>query len=179
MILVDTSVWIAVFRKKPAFRIEDAVEFDEIVTCLPVIQEVLQGFREERAYRIARDAMTALPIVESPLEEPLFIEAAELSRTARRQGLTIRSSVDCLIAACALRHDLPVLHMDRDYELLSRVSALATRPVHKKALPERLGNSSRILSRTTVSPLNPHATPHHRKARHSPSGCPQGRADCG
>ena len=129
MILVDTSVWIAVFRKKAEFRIEDAVEFDEIATCLPVIQEVLQGFREERAYRMARDAMTALPIVESPMEESLFIEAAELYRAARRQGLTIRSSVDCLIAACAMRHDLPVLHMDRDYELLARVSTLTARPV--------------------------------------------------
>ena len=129
MILVDTSIWIAVFRKKAAFRIEDAVEFDEIATCLPVIQEVLQGFREERAYQIARDAMTALPIVESPLEESLFIEAAELYRSARRQGLTIRSSVDCLVAACALRNNLPVLHMDRDFEVLSRVSTLTTRPV--------------------------------------------------
>ena len=129
MILVDTSVWIAVFRKNAALRIEDAVEFDEIATCLPVIQEVLQGFREERAYRMARDAMTALPIVESPMEESLFIEAAELYRAARRQGLTIRSAVDCLIAACAMRHDLPVLHMDRDYELLARVSTLTARPV--------------------------------------------------
>ena len=124
MILVDTSVWVAVFRKKSPFRMEDALEFDEIVTCLPVIQEVLQGFREERAYRLARDSMIALPIVESPMEESLFIEAADLYRAARRQGLTIRSSVDCLIAACALRHDLPVLHKDRDYQLLSKVSHL-------------------------------------------------------
>jgi len=129
MILVDTSVWIAVFGKRPLFRLEDAVEFDEVATCLPVIQEVLQGFREERAFRVARDAMCALPVIESPMEESLFIEAAQLYRAARRQGITVRSSVDCLIAACALRHDLPVLHRDRDYELLSRVSPLTTRAV--------------------------------------------------
>jgi len=129
MILVDTSVWIAVFGKRPLFRLEDAVEFDEVATCLPVIQEVLQGFREERAFRVARDAMCALPVIESPMEGSLFIEAAQLYRAARRQGLTVRSSVDCLIAACALRHDLPVLHRDRDYELLSRVSPLTTRAV--------------------------------------------------
>jgi len=129
MILVDTSIWIAVFRKNPSLRIEDALEFDEIVVCLPVIQEVLQGFREERVYRTARDAMTALPIVESQMEESLFIEAAELYRSARRQGLTIRSSVDCLIAACALRHDFPVLHKDRDYELLRSISPLKVRTI--------------------------------------------------
>ena len=132
MILVDTSIWIEVFRKKSVIRIDDLVDFEEIVTCLPVVQEVLQGFREERAYRTAREAMLALPIVESPMEESLFVEAAGLYRSARRQGLTVRSSVDCLVAACALRHDLPVFHKDRDYDLLSRISALAVRtiPIH-------------------------------------------------
>jgi predicted nucleic acid-binding protein len=94
-----------------------------------VVQEVLQGFREERAFRTAQDAMLALPIVESPMEESLFLEAAELYRSARRRGLTIRSSVDCLIAACALRHNLPVLHSDRDYNLLCEISTLKTRQV--------------------------------------------------
>ena len=129
MILVDTSVWIEIFRTKGTLRIERVLEFEEIATCLPVIQEVLQGFREERAYRTARDAMTALPIVESPMEQSLFIEAAGLYRAARRQGLTIRSSLDCLIAACALRHDMPVFHKDRDYDLLSRISPLVVKTI--------------------------------------------------
>jgi len=129
MILLDTSVWIEIFRTKGPLRIESILEFEEIVTCLPVIQEVLQGFREERAYRTARDAMTALPIVESQMEESLFIEAAGLYRAARRRGLTIRSSVDCLIAACALRHDMPVFHKGRDYDLLGRVSPLVVKTI--------------------------------------------------
>ena len=127
MILGDTSIWIEVFKKKDPLLVEDFVDFEEIVTCLPVIQEVLQGFREERAYRAAHDAMTALPIIESPMEESLFIEAANLHRSARRRGLTIRSSVDCLIAACALRHDMPVFHKDRDYPLLASISPLTVR----------------------------------------------------
>jgi predicted nucleic acid-binding protein len=127
VILIDTSIWVAVFDKKHPLRLEDAVEFDDIVTCLPVIQEVLRGFRDERAYRTAREAMLALPIVESPMEESLFLEAANLYRAARRQGLTVRSSTDCLIAACALRHDLEVLHRDRDYQLLAEISALKSR----------------------------------------------------
>jgi len=129
MILVDTSIWIAVFRSKNPYRIEDAFEFDEIITCLPVIQEILQGFREERAYRTARDAMLALPIVESPMEESLFLEAAELFRSACRRGLTIRSSVDCLVAACALRHNVPVLHRDRDYKFLCEISPLKAKTI--------------------------------------------------
>ena len=79
--LVDTSVWI-----------ESVVPLDEVVTCLPVVQEVLQGFRDERLFRQARDAILALPLVESPLDDGLFLEARSLFRTGRRQGLTIRSS---------------------------------------------------------------------------------------
>jgi predicted nucleic acid-binding protein len=103
------------------------VSFDEVVTCLPVIQEVLQGIRDERGFRIARDAMFNLPIVESPLQPALFEEAVALFRAARRSGVTVRSSVDCLIAACAIRHDLDVLHRDRDFEGIARVSPLRQR----------------------------------------------------
>lgn len=127
MILLDTSIWVAVFRKKSPLRLEETVELEEVATCLPVIQEVLQGFRDEAAYRIAREAMLALPIVESPMEESLFLEASNLYRSARRHGLTVRSSTDCLIAACALRHNLAVLHRDRDYQLLAEISALEAR----------------------------------------------------
>jgi predicted nucleic acid-binding protein len=125
--LVDTSVWIEVFRARRPLDLEEAVDFDDIATCLPVIQEVLQGFRDERAYRRARDAMIALPIVESPLAESLFSEAVDLYRAARRAGSTVRSSVDCLIAACAIRHDLEILHRDRDFPALASVSPLRQR----------------------------------------------------
>lgn len=127
MVLVDTSVWIEVFRRASRVRLEREVDLDDIVTCLPVVQEVLQGFRDERAYRVARDAMFALPIVESPLEAAVVEDAVDLYRRARRAGLTVRSSVDCLIAACALRHDVTVFHHDRDYPKLARVSALRVR----------------------------------------------------
>ena len=127
MFLVDTSVWIDVFKKRSRLDLPSIVPFDEIVTCLPVIQEVLQGFRDERAYRVARDAMLALPMIESPLRVGVFEEAVHLYRTARRAGLTVRSGVDCLIAACALRHGLAVAHRDRDFDAIAQISALHTR----------------------------------------------------
>lgn len=129
MTLVDTSVWVGVFRRKRPFDLEHSVPFEEIVTCLPVVQEVLQGFDDEAAFRHASDAMRALPLVESPITEDLVLEAVGLYRTARRVGLSVRSSVDCLIAACALRHDLVVLHDDRDFASLARISRLRQRPV--------------------------------------------------
>lgn len=68
--------------------------------------------------------MLALPIVESPLGEDVVSAEVDLYRGARRSRLTMRSSVDCLIAACAIRNDLEVLHLDRDYQALAQVSSL-------------------------------------------------------
>lgn len=129
MFLVDTSVWIEVFRRNSKLRIEETASIDEMVTCLPVVQEVLQGFRDDLVFRRARAAMLAFPCVESPMTLALFEEAVELFRTARRAGLTIRSSVDCLIAAAALRHGLTILHRDRDFDALAQVSSLKQRMV--------------------------------------------------
>ena len=57
MVLVDTSVWVEPFRAKQPLDLAAHDDLDEIVTCLPVIEEVLLGFGDERAYRRARDAM--------------------------------------------------------------------------------------------------------------------------
>ncbi|CAN5772940.1 type II toxin-antitoxin system toxin ribonuclease VapC11 [soil metagenome] len=127
MVLVDTSVWIEVFRRGSRATLDSLVDFDDVVTCLPVIQEVLQGFDDERAFAVARESLHALPIVESPMPAAIFDDAADLYRRARRGGVTVRSSVDCLIAACAIRHRLEVLHVDRDFDALARVSALRSR----------------------------------------------------
>ena len=129
MVLVDTSAWIEVFRKPPRLRLEAVVEFDEIVTCLPVVQEVLQGFADDGAFRTARTAMLAFPIVEAPLGDSVILDAVDLYRRARRGGFTVRSGVDCVIAACAIRHGLTVLHKDRDFAAIARISDLRQRPI--------------------------------------------------
>jgi predicted nucleic acid-binding protein len=129
VLLVDTSVWIQVFRRGTTFRLESVADLEEVVTCLPVIQEVLQGFRDERAFQVARESLYALPIVESPLQRAVFDEAIDLYRRSRQAGVTVRSSVDCLIAACALRHGLTVVHRDRDFNGLARISPLEARDI--------------------------------------------------
>ena len=124
MVLVDTSAWIEVFRRSSGIDLESIVDLDDVVTCLPIVQEVLQGFDDEHDFSVAREAMLAFPVVESPLGDEVFLEAVGLYRRARRAGKTVRSSVDCLIAACAIRHGLTVLHHDRDFTALSEVSTL-------------------------------------------------------
>jgi predicted nucleic acid-binding protein len=127
--LVDTSVWIEHFRSPARVDLGKLGDFDDFVLCLPIVQEVLQGIDRESVFAGVREALLAMPIVESPLTQPVVDEAADLYRRARRAGVTVRSSVDCLIAACALRHRLTVLHRDRDFAALARVSLLDARAV--------------------------------------------------
>lgn len=125
MRLVDTSAWIEIFARPPRVDVTAVIpDPDEVVTCLPVIQEVLQGFDDEPAFRLARTAMYALPPVESPLTAAVVDAAVDMYRRARRAGVTVRSSVDCLIAACALRHGLTVVHCDRDFPAIARIFPL-------------------------------------------------------
>ena len=75
--------------------------------------------------------MLAFPIVEAPLETAAFKEAVDLYRLARRAGVTARSSVDCLIAVCAVRNGLTVLHHDRDFDHLARIAPLRARNIER------------------------------------------------
>jgi predicted nucleic acid-binding protein len=132
--LVDTSIWIEHFRSPPGIDLATLGDFDDFVVCLPIVQEVLQGIDREGVFVRVRDSMFAMPMVESPLESAVVDEAVDLYRRARRAGVTVRSSVDCLIAACALRHRLTVLHHDRDFGALARISLLEARDVPPTAV---------------------------------------------
>lgn len=129
MILIDTSVWIEVFRRNSRLRLESLCKIEEVVLVLPVYQEVLQGFREEAHFLKAQEALANARFVELPLGMGVTKAAVDLFRLARSKGLTVRSTVDCLIAACAIRHGLTVVHRDRDYPALARVSTLRERRV--------------------------------------------------
>jgi predicted nucleic acid-binding protein len=119
MTLIDTSIWVQLLREGSAVNL--VTEISEVVTCGPVVQEVLQGFDTPKAFR---EAFLALPRLEDPLRLDLFLEAADIYQTGRRTGRTIRSAMDCLIAAIAIRHEACVWHRDRDYTQIARYTKL-------------------------------------------------------
>jgi hypothetical protein len=127
--LVDTSAWVRHFARRDSFDLRSHCEPDERVLCLPIYQEILQGIRDDAAYRRVKEALDAAVIVDDPLDRELCIHAATLYRIARRQGLTVRSSANCLIGASAIRHGLTVLHSDRDFTALARISELRQQEV--------------------------------------------------
>lgn len=123
MILVDTSIWIELLRAKrrPPVTEDELLEF---ATCGPVAQEVLQGLRPGAESDIFRFAFEALPLLSDPVPIQLYTAAAGIYQLGRRRGFTVRSSVDCLIAAIAIENGVPVWHRDRDFAAISRYTSL-------------------------------------------------------
>lgn len=121
VVLVDSSAWVEVLRGNLDLRRKVR---DVVAVCPPVVQEILQGATTERQYRFARDMFRRARMLESPMPLAVFEEAAQLYRACRAAGYTIRSPHDCLIAVCAIRNDVPLLHADRDFDHIASVSAL-------------------------------------------------------
>lgn len=123
MILVDTSIWIELLtgRLDPAVAGSEPIHF---LTCGPVVQEVLQGLRDDPRAEAFRQGFLALPRISDPVPGALFLDAAEIYRQGRRKGYTIRSSADCLIAAIAIANRVPVWHRDRDYSRIAAYTSL-------------------------------------------------------
>jgi predicted nucleic acid-binding protein len=88
-----------------------------------VLTEILQGLRSEREARLVERHLRAFPILRLGGVED-FVLAAELYRTARHAGITIRKTLDCLIAAPCVRTGAPILHADGDFDLLATCTTL-------------------------------------------------------
>ena len=116
-VLVDTSVWADFFNKAPSVEAElltrlitDEVE---LVTCGVVIAEFFQGIRLRRSLAELERQFRDMECI-TPLEPDTYVSAAELCRELRGRGVTIRSTIDCLIVRLAELHDVLLLARDRD-----------------------------------------------------------------
>ena len=123
MILVDTSVWIELLNGRLGSKISER-ELLQFCTCGPVLQEVLQGVRNHPTEEHFRQIFLALPFLGDPLPSSMFMFAADIYRTGRRKAFTIRSSIDCLIAAIALENRVMVWHRDRDFDSIAKYTNL-------------------------------------------------------
>ena len=123
MILVDTSVWIDLLSKSPTYHLTTEDLF-LIATTPPIVQELLQGFRLDDDLNRFEDRLLALPCIPSSVTLDTYRSAAGVNRQGRRRGLTIRSPIDCLIAAIAIENDLTVWHKNRDFEMIATYTDL-------------------------------------------------------
>jgi len=117
MILVDTTVWIDFFTGKPTTQV-DILELlisegQDICVCGLVLTEVLQGVREEKQYKKIRTYFDDLLFL--PMTQAMHIHSAEIYRSLRKKGITIRKPIDCMIASVAIAHKVQLLHNDKDF----------------------------------------------------------------
>jgi predicted nucleic acid-binding protein len=127
VIVVDTSVWIDVLNEnatRQAGRCIELIEGGEPVALTDVIlTEVLEGLRSDREAQMVERHLRAFPILRlEGLDD--FVLAAELYRTARHAGVTVRKTLDCLIAAPCVRTNAPLLHADSDFDRLATCTPL-------------------------------------------------------
>lgn len=117
MILVDSSVWIDFFRNQPTAQAEwldRNLGVESLVVGDLILAEVLRGFTSDRGFNEARRLLGRLQQV-SLCGEELAVEAAHNFRKLRLLGLTIRGTVDLIIATRCLANGLRLLHSDRDF----------------------------------------------------------------
>lgn len=118
MILVDSSVWIEFFRgtvTSQTDRLDALLGSELLVVGDLILAEVLQGFSSERDFNQARKLLTALDVVTLGGPE-IAIQAARNFRILRARGVTIRKTIDTLIATRCIESDYALLFSDRDFE---------------------------------------------------------------
>lgn len=125
-VLVDTSAWIEFLRGtgSPAcVAVRTGIGDRSLAVTDPVFMELLGGARANEHDRVLR-------LLNEQHYEPVaprvdWLDAATIFRGCRSSGITVRSQTDCLIAAVAIRTGLPVMHHDRDFGHIARVTALS------------------------------------------------------
>ncbi len=128
MAIVDTTVWIDFFadHKFPHVTALESLirNKDDICISGVILTEVLQGIRQEKEYQKTKERFDSFIFL--PMTQVTFIKAADIYRSLRCKGITIRKPIDCMIASAAIEYDIQLLHNDRDFDPIEKHCGLKT-----------------------------------------------------
>jgi len=125
VVLVDTSVWVEVFRDKSGAKrtiLVKALDGEEVVLSRFHQLEMLQGCRDEREWGLQKTYLDSQEYLD--LRSDSWQDAARVYFDLRRVGRTVRSPIDCCIAQIAMDHDVMLLHRDRDFDVIAEIRPL-------------------------------------------------------
>lgn len=125
MIIVDTSIWIGYFKgiKSVLYDKMDFIIDNDIPYGINshVYLELLQGAKNQSEYDILKEYLITLPFYELKYGNKSYENAARLNIKCREHGVTIRSTIDLIIAETALENNLYILHNDNDYTNMAKI----------------------------------------------------------
>jgi hypothetical protein len=125
MLLIDTSIWISVFRDRSGQvrqQLESLIANRQVLLTRFTQLELLQGTLNEQEWTLLSSYLETQDYVE--LTSQSWQAAARIYYDLRRQGLTVRSPIDCCIAQAAMENNLLLIHNDRDFETIAQVRSL-------------------------------------------------------
>lgn len=129
-VLVDTSVWVDFLNGHSSREAETLAQLirdeAELITCGLVVAEVLQGLRSAKSLSAVASHFREMEWL-TPREPETYLEAADISRRLRLRGVTIRSTIDCVIANLAANHDALILSKGRDLALIVESKLISLR----------------------------------------------------
>ena len=118
MIMVDSSVWVDFFGDSMTREVDTLashIRHGRVLMGDLVLTEVLQGIKSDREFRFVQRSLSALDTVQV-VTPALAVASARNYRSLRALGITVRKTIDCLIATWCIEHGVPLLFSDRDFE---------------------------------------------------------------
>ncbi len=131
MILVDSSVWIDYFNGNPSKSseyLDAALGTENIIMGDLIMVEVLQGFKNDKDFKKAKQLLSSFEIHEM-LNEGIAIKSAENFRILRKKGVTVRKTIDSIIATYCIENQVSLLQSDRDFLPFAKYLGLQLLPV--------------------------------------------------
>jgi len=122
MIVVDSSVWIDYFNGKitKQTNLLDSLLGNELIVVGDLIlTEVLQGFQGDKDFNKARELLDCF-IFKEMLGKEIAVKSAKNYRILRKKGVTVRKTIDVIIATFCIANNLPLLHSDRDFSPMEK-----------------------------------------------------------
>jgi predicted nucleic acid-binding protein len=128
MILVDSSVWIDYFNGHNTAQtdwLDSALGNVPIIMGDLILTEVLQGFQDDKDFKVARNLLLSIPFMQMAGQQ-LAIESAMNYRFLRKNGVTVRKTIDVMIGTFCIHYKLPCLYQDKDFDPMVKFLKLKT-----------------------------------------------------
>lgn len=117
MVIVDSSVWIDYFNGRDTAqtnKLDDLLSSEAVGLGDLILVEVLQGFREDKDYQIAKQLLTSLTVF-NLLGSDIAVKSVNHFRSLRKRGVTVRKTADVVIATFCIENNYPLLFSDKDF----------------------------------------------------------------